>query len=208
MSTTEKANRYSLSLTRYCFIHRDYMDIYMNELPSTILDQVAANFNCEDVAMTLLISSLTQGKPPLLADVWAVKSMIKLYVEKKISGTRDHKALRDQCVDSFANMLGLKDNDGSKKRLKASTLYHKSNRFFECGDELHHPIERKPKCERQSALEEKLKHWQSSKSMLQKELQGLMSATGKKAYSQGLIADTDRWNDRFKGKKRHTTRNG
>ena len=62
-----------MSLTRYCFVHRDYMDIYIKELPLTILDRVAANFNCEDVAMSFLISSLTNGRPSLLADTWAIK---------------------------------------------------------------------------------------------------------------------------------------
>ena len=49
-STMEKTNKYSLSLTRYCFIHKDYMDIYTNHLPKSILDRVAKNFNCEDSA--------------------------------------------------------------------------------------------------------------------------------------------------------------
>jgi hypothetical protein len=45
MSTMEKANKYSLSLTRYCFIHRDYMDMYMNDLPKPILEKVANKDN-------------------------------------------------------------------------------------------------------------------------------------------------------------------
>ncbi|OEU20533.1 nucleotide-diphospho-sugar transferase, partial [Fragilariopsis cylindrus CCMP1102] len=104
--TTKKENKYSLSLTRYCFIHRDYMTQYMSNLPKAILDTVENYFNCEDIAMTLMISSQTQGQPPLLADLWAMNSMIKLDVKAGISGGSSHKKNRDNCVDYFASLLG------------------------------------------------------------------------------------------------------
>jgi hypothetical protein len=208
MSTTEKANLYSMSLTRYCFIHRDYMDIYMRELPPSILDSVATNFNCEDVAMSFLISSLTDGKPSLLADTWAIKSMIKLYVEEKISGGHDHKHLRDICVDSFAQILGLKGDDddankgGSSRRLKPATLYHKKDSFFDCGDVPHHKMERNPKSDRQLALEAKLQEWHTlGREKMQKEIHSLMSGAGIGAYKHGLIQKSDPWKERFQNKK-------
>lgn len=200
-STTEKANRYSMSLTRCCFIHRDYLDIYMKELPQSILDSVATNFNCEDVAMSFLISSLTDGKPPLLADTWAIKSMIKLYVEEKISGGHDHKHLRDICVDSFAHILGLRDESGSR-RLKSATLYHNKDSFFDCGDVPHHKVERNPKGDRQLALEAKLQKWHElGREKMQKAIHALMSGTAIKAYQHGLIEKSDPWKERFQAKK-------
>jgi glucuronyl/N-acetylglucosaminyl transferase EXT2 len=105
MSVTEKSNLYSLTLTRYSFLHRDYMMFYMNYMPSIIRDMVTKNFNCEDIAMSFYISSCTNGQVPLLANVWAVKSQIKMYVAKKISGTNNHKEIRDECVQIFSQLL-------------------------------------------------------------------------------------------------------
>jgi glucuronyl/N-acetylglucosaminyl transferase EXT2 len=110
MSFTEKSNLYSLTLTRYCFLHQHYLSSYMTQMPQEIRDTVAKHFNCEDIAMSLWITSHTQGQPPLLADYWAVKSQIKLYVPKKISGTANHKTLRDDCVDTFSRLLGLQED--------------------------------------------------------------------------------------------------
>jgi hypothetical protein len=109
MSTTETSNFYSMTLPRASFIHRDYYHIYTHALPRPIYIYVAQNLECEDVAMSFLISSLTNGQPPLLADYWAVKSMSKLYSQTKISGGKDHKVTRDACVNNFALLLDLKE---------------------------------------------------------------------------------------------------
>ena len=194
-STTEKANRYSMSLTRYCFLHRDYLDIYINELPLSILDNVAKNFNGEDIAMSFLISSLTDGKPPLLADTWAIKSMVKLYVEKKISGGRDHKHLRDVCIDTFAQILGLKDS-GSSRRLQSAKLYHQKDSNFDCGDTIQEKIERYPKSERQVKHQHMLDDWHK-KGNVQKEVHRLMTGAAFDAYQRGLIERSDPWKARF-----------
>jgi hypothetical protein len=132
LSTTKEQNKYSLSLTRYCFLHRDYMDHYMTKLPKTILRTVAENLNCEDIAMSFMVSSLTGGQPSLLADLWAINSQIKLHVDKKISGGHGHKVFRDKCVDTFAQILGLKDENGPN-RLKLGKFVHQTNSYFECG---------------------------------------------------------------------------
>jgi hypothetical protein len=101
-------------------------------LPRSIYTYVAQNLECEDVAMSFLVSSLTGGKPPLLADYWAVKSMVKLYSTKKISGGKDHKATRDTCVNDFAELLGLKE-DGEWP-LQTGKLLH-TDKFFGYGAE-------------------------------------------------------------------------
>jgi len=196
-STTEKENRYTMSLTRYCFLHRDYLNIYMNELPLSMLDSIATNFNCEDIAMSFLISSLTDGKPSLLADTWAMKSMIKLYVEKKISGGSDHKHLRDVCIDTFADMLGMKDS-ASPRRLKSAKLYHHKGSFFDCGDSITEKVERSPTSERQVQLQQMLEEWrQGSNAHAQKEVQRLMSGAARDAFKHGLIENSDPWKERF-----------
>ncbi|KAL7536184.1 hypothetical protein ACHAXR_006971 [Thalassiosira sp. AJA248-18] len=132
MSTTESSNRYSITLPRASFLHRDYLDLYTMALPRPIYIYVAQNLECEDIAMSFLVSSLTNGKPPLIADYWAVKSMIKLYTEKKISGGKDHKSRRDTCVNDFAELLGLKEN--GEWPLQTGKLLHR-DQFFAYGAE-------------------------------------------------------------------------
>ena len=134
MSTTETSNHYSMTLPRSSFIHRDYYDLYTRALPRSIYIYVAQNLECEDVAMSFLISSLTYGKPPLLADYWAVKSMSKLYSRTKISGGKDHKATRDACVNDFASLLELKE-DGKYPLQFGKLLHSGDKRFFGYGAE-------------------------------------------------------------------------
>merc|ERR1712232_1087286 len=98
---------YSMVLTRYCFMHIDYFKMYIHNLPKGMLDFIHKNKNCEDIAMTFLVSSMQGGQPPLLADEWAIRTQIKFHVEKKISGGSHHKDLRDSCVQTFSWMLGL-----------------------------------------------------------------------------------------------------
>jgi len=182
LSTTDKTNRYSLTLPRYAFLHRDYMDQYMTEMSPRIFQMVAKNFNCEDIAMSFFVSSLTNGKPPLLADYWAMKSMVKLYSEKKISGSGVHKALRDECVETFAQLLDL------KTRLKANKLVHEKHVMFECGADDKEERNVHAASERQDALYAKVSGWKKiSPKELMKELGIMKKAIGKKAYEMGLI---------------------
>jgi len=132
MSTTESSNQYSMTLPRASFIHRDYLDLYPIAIPRPIYKYVAQNLECEDIAMSFFVSSLTNGKPPLLADYWAVKSMVKLYSAKKISGGKGHKSTRDTCVNDFAELLGIKENGNWP--LHTEKLLH-SHQFFGYGAE-------------------------------------------------------------------------
>jgi hypothetical protein len=194
-STMEKANRYSLSLPRYCFVHRNYMDWYTSDLPQNILDKIAKHLNCEDIAMSFLISSMTNGEPSLLADLWAIKSMVKLYVEEKISGSKDHKKIRDECVNSFAQQLGLKEEGAG--RLRTAIYAHKEDSSFECGA-IPDQVVNRPKTTRELEFDKKIKHWhsQDSKKTL-KEIQKMMSIAGYEAYKHGLVEKSDKWKQRF-----------
>lgn len=141
---------------------------------------------------------MTQGKPSLLADLWAIKSMIKLYVEKKISGTTNHKSIRDECVDSFAETLGLK-NDGPS-RIRMEPYVHRHDWFYSCGAEPEpgEVVVPRHKNSRQTELERKLKDWHSiSNNKAQNELREMMKETFFGAYKNGLIEKTDRWEFRF-----------
>ena len=90
--------------------------------------------------MSFLVSTLTEGKPPLLSDAWA-DTYIQLYTRNNISWKGEHLAARSICVKEFAEYLRLRDSKGeiSKKSgvdvqpLKSGILMH--NSFFKCGDD-------------------------------------------------------------------------
>lgn len=167
----------------------------MNELPKTILETVEKNFNCEDIAMSFMISSMTDGKPSLLADLWAIKSMVKLYVQEKISGTSNHKKIRDECVDNFSFLLGLKEG---RNRLQRAKYVHGKDSFFECGDSSSTSGKLEPKSNREEEFQQRLKRWHSQpKEDTQTDIRKLMSRAGFLAYNHGLLEKTDKWKARF-----------
>ena len=190
LSTTKTSNKYSLALTRYCFIHRDYMIRYIRDLPATILDTIATKFNCEDIAMSLMISSLTQGRPPLLADLWAMNSQLKMEVESGISSTGTHKKFRDNCLDSFAELFELKDESSDKTLQQRKWIHNTKDWMFDCGDSQDNKaINTYAKSQRETELEQTLEALRGSedKKLLQKYLAVLAYKAGEDARANGLI---------------------
>lgn len=190
MSTTEKLNRYSITLTRFSFLHRDYLKSYWVDMPSQVRSIVAEKFNCEDIAMSLWISSCTRGKPPLLADYWAVKSQIKMYVPNKISAGEDHKATRNMCFDEFANIFQLKE------RLRYATLFHRKDEyggFFYYGD--YSEDWNVPSTDNRSLLmvetDEFINRWKSKGiNTRRKELRSFINDAAKHLFNRGLLENT------------------
>jgi glucuronyl/N-acetylglucosaminyl transferase EXT2 len=170
----------------------------MTVLPRSIFAMVSSSFNCEDMAMSLFISSLTQARPPLLADFWAIKSMIKLYSKKRISAQKNHKSLRDECVNSFAEQLQVKVGN---TQLYAAPFLHQDAPLFDCGDE-RDPVQT-PRIERLVALSNKIQRWKSQDiAVTAKELSALQAAISSQAYELGLIENSDRWRQRWKSGNR------
>lgn len=174
------------------------MTQYMSNLPKNILDMVENYFNCEDIAMTLMISSQTQGQPPLLADLWAMNSMIKLDVKAGISSGSSHKKNRDNCVDKFSSLLGLKDDEEgnvestTKQRLKTAQWIHNNPTWgYECGaKEDEKKIISYTKSLREIDLEQTIERLRSgnNKKDLQHYILTLISKAGHEAKARGLIA--------------------
>lgn len=146
--------------------------------------------------MSLFISSLTDGRPPLLADMWAIMSMTKLYSEKRISAQKNHKSLRDECVNSFAEQLHVK---AGSKQLKTATFLHKESPLFECGgsrSSLETPV-----VARLADLAQKVQQWKSqSLEATVKELSKVKAAISRQAHDLGLIENSDPWKKRWKSK--------
>jgi len=199
MSTTESSNQYSITLPRASFIHRDYLDLYTQALPREIFNFVSQNLNCEDVAMSFLVSSLTNGKPPLLADQWAVKSMIKLYSSKTISGGgKVHKLTRDACVDTFAERLGIKEN--GEWPLQTDTLVH-SHSYFGYGAEPENWRTFDKMTFETSRLQDVIEVMQTLQSATTTQQMAWLMQQKKDTMSEaktvGMVAKTDEWKKRW-----------
>lgn len=137
LNATRYSNQYSVILLRAAFIHRDYMNLYMSHLPRNIFDVVATNFNCEDLAMSLFVTYLTDGMPHLLADLWATDSLVKIYSHSGgISGKTGHKLIRHECITDFSKALGL--FEGDEHELPMFQLVHDSHSVLELGAPLQH----------------------------------------------------------------------
>ena len=197
-STTKKTNQYSLTLLKYAFLHRDYLDHYMTKVPPMVLQMVAKNFNCEDIAMSFFVSSLTHGKPPLLADYWAIDSMVKLYSPTKISASSSHKALRDECVDTFAQQYGLKNN------FRTTKFIHPKHIMFGCGDTAKEENEKsydKIMVDREVTLRTTVNSWDhTSTQAVQMEINKRKIAISGEAFRTGLLEHSEPWKNRWKTK--------
>ena len=201
-SATEKYNRYSLTLPRYCFVHRDYLDQYMSYMPEPILERVEEKFECEDIALSFFVSALTNGAPPLLADYWASKALIKLYSPAAISKTSGHKTVRDKCIEDFLIMLGLRTDSNIK--LVIHELWHKEKPMFEFGAEPDAElfVPKEGLVSRHSRLAAKV---QEMKSMSDRDISAkvvaqMVAKAGKEAKKAGLLDGTEEWKARWKVK--------
>lgn len=120
---------YNIALTSMAFFHRDYMKFYVSDLEGIILNMIHEATNCEDIAMSLLISACTGAKEPLIADRWAQKTrrFLTLKGGPAISADRvSHYNIRSICADTFTNLLQLQvaSNERSQLILRQSQIFH------------------------------------------------------------------------------------
>jgi len=192
LSPTENSNRYSFGLTRCAFLHADYLNIYYKTKSlAPIRKMVDDYFNCEDIAMSLIISMHTSGQPPLLADYWAIKTTIELDdgSNAKISSGIDHKTFRDQCLDNFSDMLGLKERD--KTPLRFSTL----KTYFEYGVTAPNWNKHPSKGHMRKVISQ-IERWKHNPLILSDELAELRLEASRVVYAAGLVEGTNPWETR------------
>lgn len=246
LSVSQQQNLYSISLTRYAFLHADYMNLYYHGyipttaihsisssstptqhnndnyknkiLSSTIFNLISKEFNCEDIAMSYLISSLTEGETPLLADYWATKTQFKLYTPTMISKTDSHKGIRDVCVDTFAEELGLKETkkkiineiDGEseydlQQQVKVYPLKTAERHFQNKRTLTHFGREITPKennyleliATREQALRKKINSWKT-KGSYERYFDKVMNDLAKEPREKGLMKNTKEWKKKWK----------
>jgi hypothetical protein len=217
-------------LTRASFLHRDYFKLYTDYLPREIYDEVADNFNCEDIAMTLFVTALSGGKLPLLADFWAIQGQLKLYFPPhlKISAGEGHKTTRGECVNSYARILGLHgesntdhEKQGREKQksskdatpmpttLQKAIVRQDKREIFRIGDLDNANTRSHSRSQKQASG-----RWITDREFVLVEataswtstnyrsrMAKLMYTMGEDAFDQGLIENTPPWHDRWKSKK-------
>lgn len=93
--------QYSIILTKACFMHRDYLDLYSNQVPKDLLLYVEQQRNCEDILMQFAVSNATRLPP-----VWVAGSYVDTGWYNGISTTGGHANARSDCVDTFAAGYG------------------------------------------------------------------------------------------------------
>ncbi|GKZ01499.1 hypothetical protein MPSEU_001100500 [Mayamaea pseudoterrestris] len=193
MSTTQKSNQYSLTLTRFAFLHVDHLNSYMTDMPDAIRDKVQTHLNCEDIAMSLWVSSQNNAQVPLLADLWAINSLVKLHSNGAISAMGHHKSVRDDCVDEFASLLGLKDT------LRPAVWVHKGPKsLFDCGVAVEEAAITTPVPPRLENLQQSILKWKRMDKvkvsfLLKRMVQDMIGP----ALNAGLVQGTDQWKKRF-----------
>jgi glucuronyl/N-acetylglucosaminyl transferase EXT2 len=202
LSTTQNTNRYSLTLMRFAFVHQHYLRTYMADLPVSIRHFVETNLNCEDIAMSLWVSYQTDNLPPLLADFWAMKAMVKLDSASAISSTGNHKSVRDQCVHDFAQHLQL-----SVLKLQSQFVHYgvgeggRPDQFwFDCGaDEVNLSSYGVPVLTNMTQhlqfVHDTVHRWKKNavNRGLRRELNDAVRAMSLDAYQQGYLKNTDPW---------------
>ncbi|KAJ1431400.1 Nucleotide-diphospho-sugar transferase [Sesbania bispinosa] len=91
---------YSMVLSKAAFFHRKYLDLYTHEMSPSIQDYVSRDRNCEDIAMSLLVSNATGGPP-----IW-VKGKIYEIGASGISSLRGHSQRRNTCLNDLISLYG------------------------------------------------------------------------------------------------------
>ena len=111
-----------------------------------------------------------------------------MYTLGKISGTKQHKSIRDDCVNSFAELLGLKvgtNGDGADHHLQKVIFRHPHDSNFECGapldDKALDQAKLYKKSDRLLNLEQNVKQWHD-KDALTQEMRRMMSTAAQEAF--------------------------
>jgi hypothetical protein len=110
--------QYSMILTKAALLHRNYLTLYSNDLPKSVLKYVDDHMNCEDLAMQFLISNVS-GLPPIYvrSDVYDVG------VLGGISTRSGHMGARSDCLNDMIKLFGYHhDSNSMSQQLPMSSV--------------------------------------------------------------------------------------
>ena len=93
-------------LTKFMFIRSEYLLWYTCILPECVHAYIDDNMNCEDIAMQILVSGMT-NQPPVAVQV--LKPIEDYGTVRGISTHSGHLNNRASCMDFFHKSFGYKD---------------------------------------------------------------------------------------------------
>jgi hypothetical protein len=100
-------SRLNFILTKAGFVHRRYLTIYSDpsQHPVEILDYVDQHFNCEDVAMSLLVANVTRAETGIPAlPVYVEASVSDQGLFGGISTGSGHMSQRSRCLTDLTKV--------------------------------------------------------------------------------------------------------
>jgi alpha-1,4-N-acetylglucosaminyltransferase EXTL3 len=108
----QSSDPYSIILTKFMFVRREYLTMYRCLMPRSLLDYIQRNTNCEDIAFSMMVSGLT-GLPPLRyrakfpvvdrghASAHHSDNRVSIHLRTLKASVTAHLTKRDQCANKF-----------------------------------------------------------------------------------------------------------
>lgn len=97
----DRPRQYSIMLTKFMFMHAEYLYAYTCLMPTSVHQYVDSKVNCEDIAMNFLVTGMTNAKPVAVmthADDFGTWS--------GISVKSGHMGARSKCVADLIRLFG------------------------------------------------------------------------------------------------------
>ncbi|CAJ0582700.1 unnamed protein product, partial [Mesorhabditis spiculigera] len=100
---SNKTCQYSMILTGYAFIHKNYFNAYTHSMVSDVRNHVDSVMNCEDIAMNFLVSHITRKPPIKVTSKWTLRCP---NCAEKLSDDDGHFNKRHECIRLFTKIYG------------------------------------------------------------------------------------------------------
>lgn len=97
--------RMNMILTKACFLHARFLHLYSNVQPAAIRDHVDEHFNCEDVAMSMLVANVTRYENSRPARPLYVEGSVRdRGLFNGISSGSGHMDERSECLNAMTRV--------------------------------------------------------------------------------------------------------
>lgn len=93
--------QYSIMLTKFMFMHAEYLYAYTCLLPTRVHRYIDEKVNCEDIAMNMLVTGMTSAKP-----VAVMTHVDDFGTTSGISLKPGHVNARSKCVADLIKLFG------------------------------------------------------------------------------------------------------
>lgn len=100
--STKAGEKYSMVITKMLMLHVNVLKLFTCNVPETMIREITARTNCEDIALNFVVSNAT-GEPPL------VSRLTEIYdygTRDGISSHSSHSYSRIACLSDFQSIYG------------------------------------------------------------------------------------------------------